>query len=86
MISSVNDFINSLNVSDIIFYAVDWTCLDGLEFQCSNGRCVPLYFECDGRNDCGDNSDERLQCLIRGNFYRILTASLKLEKTCAAGP
>ncbi|XP_043931281.1 low-density lipoprotein receptor-related protein 2 [Protopterus annectens] len=28
-------------------------------FPCANGRCVPMYFHCDGVNDCHDNSDER---------------------------
>ena len=27
-------------------------------FQCSNCYCTPDYNECNGRNDCGDNSDE----------------------------
>lgn len=27
-------------------------------FQCANGNCVPKYWQCDGDNDCGDNSDE----------------------------
>ncbi|XP_050528252.1 sortilin-related receptor-like isoform X2 [Daktulosphaira vitifoliae] len=27
-------------------------------FQCANSNCVPKYWQCDGDNDCGDNSDE----------------------------
>lgn len=27
-------------------------------FQCANDNCVPKYWQCDGDNDCGDNSDE----------------------------
>ncbi|KAI0212158.1 hypothetical protein LSAT2_002933 [Lamellibrachia satsuma] len=30
------------------------------EFQCHQGLCVPLSFVCNGKNDCGDNSDESL--------------------------
>uniref|UniRef100_A0A8C6B9V0 Low-density lipoprotein receptor-related protein 2 n=1 Tax=Monodon monoceros TaxID=40151 RepID=A0A8C6B9V0_MONMO len=29
------------------------------EFTCSNGLCIPDWFRCDRRNDCGDYSDER---------------------------
>uniref|UniRef100_A0A452UCL4 EGF-like domain-containing protein n=1 Tax=Ursus maritimus TaxID=29073 RepID=A0A452UCL4_URSMA len=29
-------------------------------FPCSNGRCVPSNYHCDGVDDCHDNSDEHL--------------------------
>ena len=29
------------------------------EFRCSNGRCIPASYKCDGDNDCNDdNGDE----------------------------
>lgn len=28
-------------------------------FKCSNNLCISLSLQCDGYNDCGDNSDER---------------------------
>ena len=36
-------------------------CDDG-EFKCSNGHCVDLDDICNGKNDCGDGSDEILPC------------------------
>ncbi|XP_060070142.1 membrane frizzled-related protein-like [Ylistrum balloti] len=33
------------------------TCVEG-EMKCANERCVSMYLECDGWNNCGDDSDE----------------------------
>ena len=33
---------------------------DSSEFQCSNGRCIKAYYECDnGLVNCDDDSDEQ---------------------------
>ena len=32
-------------------------------FLCANQKCLPNEFKCDGKNDCGDNSDEEDGCL-----------------------
>ena len=29
-----------------------------VQFTCENGQCVSEYQQCDGYDDCGDNSDE----------------------------
>ena len=46
-------------VANDVFTAVS-TCSDS-QFSCSNGRCIYHTFECDGQDDCGDESDE-LKC------------------------
>ncbi len=28
------------------------------QFACNNDKCVSFIHECDGENNCGDNSDE----------------------------
>lgn len=33
-------------------------CLSPSHFQCRNGKCLNATQHCDGRNDCGDKSDE----------------------------
>ncbi len=53
------------------------TCKAG-EFMCQNRQCIPKHFVCDHDNDCGDGSDESLECgmfLIISNqdYYLIIT-------------
>ena len=38
-------------------------------FSCKNKKCVRDKMKCDGKNDCGDNSDEEEGC--KGNFMLL---------------
>ncbi|XP_032691228.1 vitellogenin receptor-like isoform X2 [Odontomachus brunneus] len=49
------------------------TCEKPYWFQCDNGKCISLVFECDKFDDCGDNSDEK-NC---ENFKLVLPASVQ---------
>ena len=31
-------------------------------FTCENKRCIPKTMKCDGKDDCGDNTDENDDC------------------------
>ncbi|XP_012940699.1 uncharacterized protein LOC106012386 [Aplysia californica] len=39
-------------------------CDTSHEFACDNGRCVSASVQCDGYDDCGDDSDETDGCLM----------------------
>ena len=32
-------------------------------FVCQNGKCLEQYLTCDGKDHCGDNSDETNGCI-----------------------
>ena len=50
-------------------YHSDYACGED-EFSCTNHKCIPMSFKCNGQNDCGDNSDEERDCV--GNVYQLI--------------
>ena len=49
-----------INLTSIQLITDDSCSLGG--FPCANGLCIPEHFMCNGRDDCGDNSDETTVC------------------------
>lgn len=39
------------------FSTENWKC-EFDEYQCSSGRCIPVVWQCDGKPDCGNHTDE----------------------------
>lgn len=64
------------------FLAPNNTC-DENTFICHNKVCIPKQFVCDHDDDCGDGSDESLQCgeyistFHGGNSQAVNTSLLK---------
>lgn len=52
---------NILLFSSLAIGTDSFTCVPGY-FSCGNGRCIPNIWICDTDDDCGDGSDENVNC------------------------
>ena len=48
-------------------------------FVCSNGKCLPHIFKCDGQDNCGDGSDESGETCIYGHSRKRRRRSINSE-------
>ncbi|ELT90938.1 hypothetical protein CAPTEDRAFT_176051 [Capitella teleta] len=54
------------------------------EFTCGSGSCLPVAFVCDGKNDCGDYSDER-NCGLLFEYQCYPDSFICGDNTCLSG-
>lgn len=55
------------------------TVCDENQFECTNSKCIPITYICDGENDCGDSSDEQEcqgQCWIHLSLLYVINPGL----------
>ena len=57
---SITTIFLAIEIMILTFYVLD--VVGCPNFLCENGRCLPNEMKCDGKNDCGDNSDEDQGC------------------------
>ena len=49
-------------------------------YKCTNKRCIPIMWRCNGANECGDNSDE--EYCTSELFKEILTKLVYIAAEC----
>ena len=50
----------------------------GFSFHCNNNKCISEFMKCNGKDDCGDNSDENTADCLTGKLIAAECASIKV--------
>lgn len=81
-----NNVVSSMSNYTIVKMDDDLNCLEGHEWRCRDGLCIPQEKRCDGHFNCYDHSDEYNcdPCPISEGYFRCgsETSCLEPGKRC----
>ncbi|KAG8454062.1 hypothetical protein GDO86_000629 [Hymenochirus boettgeri] len=69
-------------IAGVECYTEKKTDCEAGEFTCSNGKCIPLNFSCNGENDCADLSDEVCCPTCSRGFHCKADTCIPMEYRC----
>ena len=65
------------NINQLNFYSDSIKCKKN-EYKCNSGKCITLYFRCDGHKDCRKLCINDLVIVLEYSFFIKLTVMTKL--------